>query len=105
MKLLLQMQGQSPPTAFRGARKGGAEEDGEEADEQEENGGGAPDVMDLLPRTDIRFDFTLIPFFTTLSLLFCIFSNYDGCVIRPAHCCLDRFGSFQLSSVKNPVLL
>uniref|UniRef100_A0A8C7W356 Cytoskeleton associated protein 5 n=1 Tax=Oncorhynchus mykiss TaxID=8022 RepID=A0A8C7W356_ONCMY len=47
------MQGQSPPTAFRGARKGGAEEDGEEADEQEENGGGAPDVMDLLPRTDI----------------------------------------------------
>ncbi|KAM9502287.1 cytoskeleton-associated protein 5-like isoform 5-T5 [Salvelinus alpinus] len=47
------MQGQSPPTAFRGARKGGAEEDGEEADEQEEDGGGAPDVMDLLPRTDI----------------------------------------------------
>uniref|UniRef100_A0A674AWE4 Cytoskeleton associated protein 5 n=1 Tax=Salmo trutta TaxID=8032 RepID=A0A674AWE4_SALTR len=47
------MQGQSPPTAFRGAKKGGAEEDGEEADEQEEDGGGAPDVMDLLPRTDI----------------------------------------------------
>lgn len=65
MRLLLQMQGQSPPTAFRGAKKGGAEEDGEEADEQEEDGGGAPDVMDLLPRTDIRFDFTLILFFTS----------------------------------------
>uniref|UniRef100_A0A4W5PU87 Cytoskeleton associated protein 5 n=1 Tax=Hucho hucho TaxID=62062 RepID=A0A4W5PU87_9TELE len=48
------MQGQSPPTAFRGAKKGGAEEDGEEAEEQqEEDGGGAPDIMDLLPRTDI----------------------------------------------------
>uniref|UniRef100_A0A674F6Z8 Cytoskeleton associated protein 5 n=1 Tax=Salmo trutta TaxID=8032 RepID=A0A674F6Z8_SALTR len=47
------MQGQSPPAAFRGTKKGGAEEDGEEADEQEEDGGGAPDIMDLLPRTDV----------------------------------------------------
>uniref|UniRef100_A0A4W5RWB2 Cytoskeleton associated protein 5 n=1 Tax=Hucho hucho TaxID=62062 RepID=A0A4W5RWB2_9TELE len=46
------MQGQSPPAAFRGTKKGGAEEDGEEADEQEEDGG-APDIMDLLPRTDV----------------------------------------------------
>ncbi|XP_012994294.2 cytoskeleton-associated protein 5 isoform X2 [Esox lucius] len=45
------MQGQSPPAAFRGVKKGGAEEDGEEAEEQEEDGGG--DIMDLLPRTDI----------------------------------------------------
>lgn len=47
------MQGQSPPAAFRGAKKGGAEEEGEEAEEQEEDGGGH-DIMDLLPRTDIR---------------------------------------------------
>uniref|UniRef100_A0A8C7D0G5 Cytoskeleton associated protein 5 n=1 Tax=Oncorhynchus kisutch TaxID=8019 RepID=A0A8C7D0G5_ONCKI len=47
------MQGQSPPAAFRGTKKGGAEEDGEEADEQEEDGGGAPDIMDLLPRSDV----------------------------------------------------
>ncbi|CAB1322741.1 unnamed protein product [Coregonus sp. 'balchen'] len=47
------MQGQSPPAAFRGAKKGGTEEDGEEADDQEEDGGGAPDIMDLLPRTDV----------------------------------------------------
>lgn len=52
------MQGQSPPAAFRGTKKGGAEEDGEEADEQEEDGGGAPNIMDLLPRTDVRFEFT-----------------------------------------------
>ncbi|XP_048112966.1 cytoskeleton-associated protein 5 isoform X1 [Alosa alosa] len=47
------MQGQSAPAPFRGAtKKGGAEENGEDADEQEDEGG-AGDVMDLLPRTDI----------------------------------------------------
>ncbi|XP_065129691.2 cytoskeleton-associated protein 5 isoform X2 [Paramisgurnus dabryanus] len=47
------MQGQSPPAPTRGAKKAGAEEDGEDADEEEVDGGGAADIMDLLPRTDI----------------------------------------------------
>ncbi|XP_063053472.1 cytoskeleton-associated protein 5 isoform X2 [Engraulis encrasicolus] len=46
------MQGQSAPAPFRGATKKGSEENGEEAEEQDEEGG-AGDVMDLLPRTDI----------------------------------------------------
>ncbi|KAI4893382.1 hypothetical protein NFI96_022503 [Prochilodus magdalenae] len=46
------MQGQSPPAAFRGSSKKGAEEEGEDADEEEADGG-AGDIMDLLPRTDI----------------------------------------------------
>ncbi|KAL2093484.1 hypothetical protein ACEWY4_010796 [Coilia grayii] len=46
------MQGQSAPAPFRGATKRGGEENGEEAEEQEDEGG-AGDVMDLLPRTDI----------------------------------------------------
>lgn len=47
------MQGQSPPAATRGLTKKGADDDQEEADE-EETDGGAGDIMDLLPRTDIR---------------------------------------------------
>lgn len=47
------MQGQSPPAPIRGNKKAGAVEEGEEADEEEVDGG-AGDIMDLLPRTDIR---------------------------------------------------
>ncbi|XP_026802210.3 cytoskeleton-associated protein 5 isoform X5 [Pangasianodon hypophthalmus] len=46
------MQGQSPPAPTRGLTKKGAEDDREEADEEEMEGG-AGDIMDLLPRTDI----------------------------------------------------
>ncbi|XP_062856912.1 cytoskeleton-associated protein 5 isoform X2 [Trichomycterus rosablanca] len=46
------MQGQSPPAPTRGQSTKGAEEDGEEADEEEPDGG-AGDIMDLLPRSDI----------------------------------------------------
>ena len=49
------MQGQSPPAPIRCIKKAGAEEEGEEGEEQDEDGGGAgQDIMDLLPRTDIR---------------------------------------------------
>lgn len=47
------MQGQSPPAPIRGTKKAGAEEEGDAA-EVEEVDGGAGDIMDLLPRTDIR---------------------------------------------------
>ncbi len=51
------MQGQSPPAPIRGTKKagagGGAEEEGDAAAEEEVDGG-AGDIMDLLPRTDIR---------------------------------------------------
>lgn len=50
----LQMQGQSPPAPMRFTKKAtAAEEEGDEGEEQEEDGGGQ-DIMDLLPRTDIR---------------------------------------------------
>lgn len=49
------MQGQSPPAPTRGVKKAGAEEDGDAAEEDEVDGGaGAGDIMDMLPRTDIR---------------------------------------------------
>ncbi|XP_009296177.1 cytoskeleton-associated protein 5 isoform X3 [Danio rerio] len=48
----VKMQGQSPPAPTRGAKKAGAEEDGDVADEDEADGG-AGDIMDMLPRTDI----------------------------------------------------
>ncbi|XP_038156575.1 cytoskeleton-associated protein 5 isoform X2 [Cyprinodon tularosa] len=48
------MQGQSPPAPIRSVRKAAAEDEGEEGAENEDDGGGAaPDIMDLLPRTDI----------------------------------------------------
>ncbi|CAL8262817.1 unnamed protein product [Merluccius merluccius] len=47
------MQGQTPPAAIRGTRKSGAEDDGDDGEEPEEEAAGAPDIMDLLPRTDI----------------------------------------------------
>uniref|UniRef100_A0A8B9HUE7 Cytoskeleton associated protein 5 n=1 Tax=Astyanax mexicanus TaxID=7994 RepID=A0A8B9HUE7_ASTMX len=47
------MQGQSPPAPTRGQTKKGAEEDGEDAYEEDGVDGGAGDIMDLLPRTDI----------------------------------------------------
>ncbi|XP_059917164.1 cytoskeleton-associated protein 5 isoform X3 [Gadus macrocephalus] len=47
------MQGQSPPAAIRGTRKSGPEADGDDGDEPEEDAAGPPDIMDLLPRTDI----------------------------------------------------
>ncbi|KAM9470532.1 cytoskeleton-associated protein 5 isoform 2-T2 [Clarias gariepinus] len=46
------MQGQSPPAPTRGSTKKGAEDDQEEADEEDADGGAA-DIMDLLPRSDI----------------------------------------------------
>ncbi|GAA6092766.1 cytoskeleton-associated protein 5 isoform X3 [Tachysurus ichikawai] len=46
------MQGQSPPAPTRGLSKKGPVDDGEEADEEEADGG-AGDIMDLLPRSDI----------------------------------------------------
>lgn len=50
-----QMQGQSPPAPIRFTKKAAAEEEGDEGEEQEEDGGGGgQDIMDLLPRTDIR---------------------------------------------------
>lgn len=49
------MQGQSPPAPIRFTKKAAAaEEDGDEGEEQEEDGEGGHDIMDLLPRTDIR---------------------------------------------------
>lgn len=47
------MQGQTPPASFRGNKKAGTDDQGEDADEEEVDGG-AGDIMDLLPRTDIR---------------------------------------------------
>ncbi|KAG7269929.1 hypothetical protein CRUP_017674 [Coryphaenoides rupestris] len=48
------MQGQSPPAAIRGTRKSGAEEEGDDGEEPEDEAAAAvPDIMDLLPRTDI----------------------------------------------------
>ncbi|XP_051979054.1 cytoskeleton-associated protein 5 isoform X1 [Xyrauchen texanus] len=52
------MQGQSPPAPFRGAKKAGGDEEGEKAEEEEVDGG-AGDIMDLLPRTDIGDKITL----------------------------------------------
>ncbi|XP_047658144.1 cytoskeleton-associated protein 5 isoform X2 [Tachysurus fulvidraco] len=46
------MQGQSPPAPTRGSSKKGTVDDGEEAEEEEVDGGAA-DIMDLLPRSDI----------------------------------------------------
>ncbi|XP_057185061.1 cytoskeleton-associated protein 5 isoform X3 [Triplophysa rosa] len=46
------MQGQTPPASIRGSKKVGTEEEGDEADEEQVDGG-AGDIMDLLPRTDI----------------------------------------------------
>uniref|UniRef100_A0A673H1S5 Cytoskeleton-associated protein 5-like n=1 Tax=Sinocyclocheilus rhinocerous TaxID=307959 RepID=A0A673H1S5_9TELE len=46
------MQGQSPPAPIRGTKKAGAEEEGDAAEEEEVDGG-AGDIMDLLPRTNI----------------------------------------------------
>ncbi|KAI2648457.1 Cytoskeleton-associated protein 5 [Labeo rohita] len=46
------MQGQSPPAPTRGTKKAGADEEGDAAEEEEVDGG-AGDIMDLLPRTDI----------------------------------------------------
>lgn len=60
------MQGQSPsaPTRFTKKAAAAAEEEGDEGEEQDEDGGGGgrQDIMDLLPRTDIRlkpFPFSL----------------------------------------------
>lgn len=47
------MQGQSPPAPIRSIKKAAVEEEGDEAEEQDEDGRGH-DIMDLLPRTDIR---------------------------------------------------
>ncbi|XP_035276020.1 cytoskeleton-associated protein 5-like isoform X3 [Anguilla anguilla] len=47
------MQGQSPPTSFRGSTRKGIEIEDEDGDELEEEEGGASDIMDLLPRADI----------------------------------------------------
>lgn len=51
------MKGQTAPAPIRGFSKkaGGGEAEGEEVEEQEEQEGGAGDMMDLLPRTDIRW--------------------------------------------------
>lgn len=48
------MQGQTAPAPTRGTSRhsGGSGDDGEERDEQEDIGN---DVVDLLPRTDIRW--------------------------------------------------
>ena len=46
------MQGQSPPAPIRGSAKGReGQAEGEEAENQDEE---ETDVMDMLPRTDIR---------------------------------------------------
>ena len=47
----MQMKGQTPPAPIRGCSKASG---GEEADEQEEEPEAGDDVVDLLPRTDIR---------------------------------------------------
>lgn len=47
-----QMQGQSPPAPVRVNKKAPSEEEGDEGEEQEEDGG--QDIMDLLPRADVR---------------------------------------------------
>lgn len=46
------MQGQSPPAPTRGTKRAGADEEGDAAEEEVDSGAG--DIMDLLPRTDIR---------------------------------------------------
>lgn len=59
------MKGQSPSAPTRFTKKAAAEEEGDEGEEQDEDGGGGggrQDIMDLLPRTDIRlktFTFSL----------------------------------------------
>lgn len=61
-----QMQGQSPPAPTRATKKtSSAEEQGDDGEEQDEDGGGGggQDVMDLLPRTDIRSEKSLYCFF------------------------------------------
>lgn len=47
------MKGQTPPAPTRGLSKAHGEEGEEEGNKEEENDGGA-DVVDLLPRTDVR---------------------------------------------------
>lgn len=47
-----QMQGQTPPAPIRAIKKAAVEEDRDEGEEPDEGGG--QDIMDLLPRTDIR---------------------------------------------------
>ncbi|XP_075998048.1 cytoskeleton-associated protein 5 isoform X2 [Genypterus blacodes] len=52
------MQGQSTPAPFRFTKKAANEEDGDDGEDQDEDrggggGAGGPDIMDLLPRTDI----------------------------------------------------
>lgn len=46
------MKGQSPPAPIRGLSKTSGE--GEEVGDQEEEQDGGADVVDLLPRSDIR---------------------------------------------------
>lgn len=48
-----QIQGQAPPPPVRFTRKAASEEDAGEVEEQEEDGGGQ-DIMDMLPRADVR---------------------------------------------------
>lgn len=47
------MKGQTPPPPIRGLSKASGAEGEEEGEKEEEHEGGA-DVVDLLPRTDIR---------------------------------------------------
>lgn len=46
------MQGQSPPAPVRSTKKAVADEECDEGEEQEDDGG-AQDIMDLLPRSDV----------------------------------------------------
>lgn len=47
-----QLQGQSPPAPVRSTKKAVADEECDEGEEQEDDGG-AQDILDLLPRTDV----------------------------------------------------
>lgn len=51
-----QIQGQAPPTPVRFTKKAVSEEEAGQAEEQqdEDGGGGGQDIMDMLPRTDVR---------------------------------------------------
>lgn len=51
-----QIQGQAPPAPVRFTKKAASEEEAGEMEEQDEEGGGGggQDIMDMMPRTDVR---------------------------------------------------
>lgn len=58
-----QIQGQAPPAPVRFTKKAASEEENGDVEDQEEEGGGGgggQDIMDMLPRTDVRYPKLLV---------------------------------------------